>query len=281
MAATPTSDPRANDRGPMAHPAPRAARPSAAGALGRVPSPLAGALGAEACELAALGRRVVPNRRVAMLVGLALVALFALGGMAGAAEPKPAERSALEAFAGAPSPATPAAAAAPFRASSAPVAEASPALAPGASPSAALPPAVTTPASLADDPAFRGPDLLDLGAKTVLVLALLFITLRVLRRVQGAGPARGSGLLAVLETRPLGAKSQLHLVAIGDRRIIVGQSPAGLVALGELDAAELPLAEPVRDPWTRRDARDDDPELEAQAAQELASGRRPRLGISA
>lgn len=280
MASTPTSDPRAADRGPMAHRAPRPVRPSAARALRRVPSPLAVALAAEAGELASLGRRVVPNRRVAMLVGLALVALFALGGMAGAAEPKPAERSALEAFGGAPSPASSAGAAAVL-ASSAPVAAAAPAGAPAASTATGLPPAATTPTSLADDPAFRGPDLLDLGAKTVLVLALLFITLRVLRRVQGAGPARGSGMLAVLETRPLGAKSQLHLVAIGDRRIIVGQSPAGLVALGELDAAELPVAEPVRDPWTRRDARDDDPELEAQAAQELASGRRPRLGISA
>ena len=102
-----------------------------------------------------------------------------------------------------------------------------------------------------------------------------------MRRVQNTAPAKGTGTLSVLESRALGSKTQLHLVAVGDRRIVIGQSPSGLVALGELDAAELPAGEPVRDPWAKRDARDADPELEAQVAHELATGRRPRLGVSA
>lgn len=86
--------------------------------------------------------------------------------------------------------------------------------------------------------ASAGPDPLDLILKGGLVLALLYVTLRVLRRVQGSPGARG-GALQVLESRPLAAKASLHLVAVGERRLVVGLSAAGLVALGELDAAEL------------------------------------------
>ena len=264
MTTTPATEARATERGPMAHRAPRtAARPLDA-ARRRLRAPIASALAAEAAELARIARRVVPNRRMALLVGLALLVLVAAGGIAGAAEPKqPASRSALQAFSSTAAPAS---------------------TTTSAGATVALPtsaPAATTSTALADDPAFKGPDLFDLGAKTALVLALLFITLRVLRRAQGAGPARGSGQLTVLESRPLGPKTQLHLVAVGDRRLVIGQSPSGLVSLGELDAAELPAVEPARDPWAKRDARDDDPELEAQVAHELATGRRPRLGVSA
>ena len=262
MTTTPATEARATERGPMAHRAPgTAARPLDA-ARRRLPAPIAHALASEAAELGTLARRVVPNRRAAVIVGLALLVLIAVGGIAGAAEPKPASRSALQAYSASPAPASSA------------TAWSAGAAVPTAAPA-------TRPTALADDVAFKGPDLLDLGAKTALVLALLFITLRVLRRVQGAGPARGSGQLTVLESRPLGSKTQLHLVAIGDRRLVIGQSPAGLVALGELDAAELPVAEPLREPWARSDARYDAPEFEAQAIHELATGRRSRLGISA
>jgi flagellar biogenesis protein FliO len=246
----------------MAHRASGTARRPLEAARRRLPAPIADALAAEAAEFTRMARRAVPNRRVAFLVGLALLVLVAVGGIAGAAEPKPAARSALEAYGSAPAPSSSAAAGAMV-----------------VVPSAA--PAATTPAALGDDPAFKGPDLFDLGAKTALVLVLLFVTLRVMRRVQGTAPAKGSGTLSVLESRPLGAKTQLHLVAVGDRRLVIGQSPAGLVALGELDAAELPAVEPVRDPWAKRDARDADPELQAQVAHELATGRRTRLGVSA
>jgi flagellar biogenesis protein FliO len=245
----------------MAHRASRTP-PWLAGAARRgLFGPLAGATAAEAAELARLARRMAPRRRVVVLVGLALLALVAFGGMAGAATPRPPERSALQAFSSAAA------------TSAGPVG--------GAFEAASAPAVEATPTALADDPAFQGPDLLDLGAKTVLVVALLLVTLRILRRVQGAGPARGGGQLTVLESRPLGPKTQLHLVAVGDRRLVIGQSPSGLVALGDLDAAELPATEPVSDPWTRRDVRDVDAELEVQLGHELATGRRARLGVSA
>ena len=83
-----------------------------------------------------------------------------------------------------------------------------------------------------------GLDLVDLVTKGGLVLILLFITLRVLGRMQAAGPGRG-GRLNVLESRTLASKASLHLVAVGDRRLVVGLTPSGMVALAELDAAEL------------------------------------------
>jgi flagellar biosynthetic protein FliO len=78
----------------------------------------------------------------------------------------------------------------------------------------------------------------DLLVKGTIVLALLFITLRVLGRTGGAAPRKG-GRLEVLESRPLAPKASLHLVAVGDRRLVVGLTPSGMVSLAELDAAEL------------------------------------------
>lgn len=83
-----------------------------------------------------------------------------------------------------------------------------------------------------------GIDPIDLITKGALVLVLLFITLRVLGRMQAAGPRRG-GRLSVLESRTLASKASLHLVAVGDRRLVVGLTPNGMVALAEMDAAEL------------------------------------------
>ena len=87
-----------------------------------------------------------------------------------------------------------------------------------------------------------GLNLPDLIAKGTIVLAPLFITLRVLGRA-GAGTSKRGGRLEVLESRPLAAKASLHLVAIGDRRLVVGLTPSGMVSLAELDAAELETEE--------------------------------------
>lgn len=81
-------------------------------------------------------------------------------------------------------------------------------------------------------------DPIGLLGKGVLVVALLYVTLRVLRHVQ-AGSVAGQHRLEILETRPLGPKASLSLVAVGERRIVVGLTPAGMVALAELDASEL------------------------------------------
>lgn len=81
-------------------------------------------------------------------------------------------------------------------------------------------------------------DAVDLGAKLVLVGLLLYLALRLMRRFVAPTGVR-SGPIVVLASRPLGPKTALHLVALGDRRLLVGESPAGLVGLTELAADEL------------------------------------------
>jgi flagellar biosynthetic protein FliO len=93
-------------------------------------------------------------------------------------------------------------------------------------------------------PGFGGLDLVDLVAKCGVVIALLFVCLRVMGRMQSPGRRPGS-LINVIESRPLAAKASLHLVAVGDRRLIVGLTPSGMVSLAEIDAAELAVAEAV------------------------------------
>jgi flagellar biogenesis protein FliO len=83
-----------------------------------------------------------------------------------------------------------------------------------------------------------GINWLDLIPKAGLVLILLFITLRVLGKV-GGGTAKRGGRMQVLESRTLAPKASLHLVAIGERRLVVGLTPSGMVSLAELDASEL------------------------------------------
>ena len=85
-------------------------------------------------------------------------------------------------------------------------------------------------------------DILDLATKCVVVLVLLFITLRVLGRMQAASPKRG-GRLEVLESRSLAPKASVHLVAVGGRRLVVGLTPNGMVSLAELKAEELEVTD--------------------------------------
>jgi flagellar biosynthetic protein FliO len=87
-----------------------------------------------------------------------------------------------------------------------------------------------------------GINWLDLITKGTIVLVLLFITLRILGRFGGGAIKRG-GRMQVLESRTLAPKASLHLVAIGDRRLVVGLTPSGMVSLAELDASELDAAE--------------------------------------
>ncbi|HEX7490716.1 MAG TPA: flagellar biosynthetic protein FliO [Candidatus Limnocylindrales bacterium] len=93
-----------------------------------------------------------------------------------------------------------------------------------------------------------GINWLDLVPKALIVLVLLFITLRVLGKV-GGGTAKRGGRMQVLESRTLAPKASLHLVAIGERRLVVGLTPSGMVSLAELDASELEAeAAPVSEP---------------------------------
>jgi flagellar biosynthetic protein FliO len=98
-----------------------------------------------------------------------------------------------------------------------------------------------TAASLWDSGSVGGMDWFGLITKCLLVLVLLYVTLRFLNRMQTASPKK-LGRLQVLESRPLAQKASLHLVAVGDRRLVVGLTPNGMVALAELDAGELEAA---------------------------------------
>jgi flagellar protein FliO/FliZ len=83
-----------------------------------------------------------------------------------------------------------------------------------------------------------GFDIVDVGIKCVVVLALLFICLRVLGRLQ-TPPKKTGSRLEVLESRPLAPKASLHLVSIGERLLVVGLTPSGMVSLAELDSSEV------------------------------------------
>ncbi len=84
-------------------------------------------------------------------------------------------------------------------------------------------------------------DVLGLVGKVIAVAGLLFLTLVGLRRVQGKTSSRDQRL-TVLETRSLGPKASLHLVAVGERRLVIGLTPGGMVGLAELHASELDAA---------------------------------------
>ncbi len=96
----------------------------------------------------------------------------------------------------------------------------------------------TTPTAVAPSSLLDGSiDPIDLVVKGGLVIVLLFVTLRVLRKVQG-GSVPADARIRVIESRTLGAKTQLHLVAIGDRQVLIGATPGRLVTLAELAADE-------------------------------------------
>ena len=99
--------------------------------------------------------------------------------------------------------------------------------------------AATAATLLADESGIDLPGVADLVGKGILVLALLLITLRLLRHFStAAGPA--TARLVVLESRPLAQRATLHLVAIGERRLVIGLTPSGLVSLADLTVDELP-----------------------------------------
>lgn len=100
---------------------------------------------------------------------------------------------------------------------------------------------------LGEGPATGLPGVVDLVAKGILVLALLLITLRVLRRYS-TGANAPTARLIVLESRSLAQRATLHLVAVGERRLVLGLTPNGLVSLAELSAEELPDGVAVAEP---------------------------------
>lgn len=77
------------------------------------------------------------------------------------------------------------------------------------------------------------PDPLDLALKGVLVGSLLYLTLRTLRRIQSGGTGAASELV-ILESRTLPSRASVHLIAVGDRRLLVGVSQGSIAPLADL-----------------------------------------------
>lgn len=161
-------------------------------------------------------RRLVGVNLV-LVAGVALVSAIAAAPSFAAHAPASTERpAALDAASATPRP--PAAAAAAPLTSPAPGASPVPAASPFAVPSAAD----------------GGLDLFDLGTKTAVVAGLLYLTLRVLRRMQNGGRGNAGDGIAVVETRSIAPKASVHIVSVRGRELVVGLSPAGLVTLADL-----------------------------------------------
>jgi flagellar biosynthetic protein FliO len=133
--------------------------------------------------------------------------------------------------------------------------EAGASLQPAASPNplrvAAATPAAPAPAAAADSapaaPVTAGPptlDPLDVTVKAVFVLGLLVVTLFVLRRI-GTGPRDPRARIAVLESRSIAHKAQVVLVAVGERRLVVGVTAGSMTTLADIDPADLEPATPA------------------------------------
>jgi len=80
--------------------------------------------------------------------------------------------------------------------------------------------------------------LFDLGWKLLLVLGLAVLSARVLRWLSGPSLAPAS-LLRVLARLPLGPQQSIVLIAVGKKRLLVGQTPQRLTLLAELDDEDL------------------------------------------
>jgi flagellar protein FliO/FliZ len=79
----------------------------------------------------------------------------------------------------------------------------------------------------------NGPSFTPLLLGLLFVLALIPAAAWVLRRAGLARPASRSGL-RVVDQLPLGPRERLLIVEVGDRRWLLGLSPAGIQRLGTL-----------------------------------------------
>lgn len=80
--------------------------------------------------------------------------------------------------------------------------------------------------------------LLDLAWKLLLVLALAFLATRLLRWLSSP-TLTATSLLAILARQPIGAQQALLLVAVGKKRLLLGQTARQITLLAEIDADDL------------------------------------------
>ena len=105
-----------------------------------------------------------------------------------------------------------------------------------------------TPAGGAAGQIATGADIVGAVLKTVAVCLFALMALKLLRRAGVGTPTEGDGLLRVIETKGIGPRLQVSLIAVGDRRLIVGVSAGSITPIAEFDAAELePAAAAIAD----------------------------------
>lgn len=87
--------------------------------------------------------------------------------------------------------------------------------------------------------------------KVALVFGLLYVTLRVVARLNGGrqGALRGAGrTVEVLARSPLSRGAALVVARIGERCLALGVTDHSVTVLGDVEVGSLPLAEPS---WTQ------------------------------
>ncbi|OYV47257.1 MAG: flagellar biosynthetic protein FliO [Halothiobacillus sp. 20-53-49] len=93
--------------------------------------------------------------------------------------------------------------------------------------------------------------LLKLVSSLMLVLALMFAVVWILKRTGRFSGRAGRYPLQVLTQMPLGTRERVLLIAVGDRQMLIGVAPGQVTALGWVDP---PLATDASPPTLHPDA---------------------------
>jgi flagellar protein FliO/FliZ len=76
--------------------------------------------------------------------------------------------------------------------------------------------------------------LAQLTLSLLLIVALIFAISWIVKRFKLAGP-RGRGDIALLDQLSIGPRERIVLIRVGDRQVLVGVGPAGMVGLTPLE----------------------------------------------
>ncbi len=82
-------------------------------------------------------------------------------------------------------------------------------------------------------------------SSTLFVVALICVGVYVLKRLSG-GALAGGRYMQVMECRQVGRKTELMLVKVAGRVVLLSSSGENVTRLAEFDECELPESEPVK-----------------------------------
>jgi len=95
---------------------------------------------------------------------------------------------------------------------------------------------------------------LEVFVKLGIVLLLVYLSLYLLRRLQGVGQFTARRQISLLETVHLSPRQKLHLVRVGERTLLLGATDHSLSFLAEVDLPPAPAAQPMSAPTPRQGA---------------------------